>query len=400
MATLKGYLLGATFLSTLISFSGANAAEGQPYADRLSGDWGGTRSRIANTGVELGLVLKTEATGNFNGGTEKRTFYLSNLDVTANFDFEKIAGLKRSRLFVWGLGNTGGKPNEVYGDNLGSSNIQAANTFKLYEAYWSQGFTDEFTVLAGLKDLNVDFYATDSAGQFRSSGFGAGNTIAQTGTNGPSIFPTTAPNITLKYITSEYYAQLGIFNALSGHPTDRTGTHVPLHTADYGLLNIAEVGYTPKLTHANSKFSLGYWGYTKESNATDTTKAASKNSGFYLMADHPFTESISAFLRYGTASETLSRFRSEIETGVVFKNLVEGRPNDKFGIGYITAQVSPDWSRVNNTKDSESALEINYLAEMGCGISLSPSYQYLFNPGISRTGGDVSLWAARLRASF
>lgn len=56
------------------------------------------------------------------------------------------------------------------------------NTTKLFQAWLQQTFLDErASVLAGLYDLNSEFYVTDSASMFTHPTFGIGAEFAGTG---------------------------------------------------------------------------------------------------------------------------------------------------------------------------------------------------------------------------
>src|SRR3546814_8879648 len=73
--------------------------------------------------------------------------------------------------------------------DVGSSDLRA---LRLYEAWIDQKIGDAASVRIGLYDLNSEFGALDTAGFFVSSPHGIGTDFAQSGRNGPSIFPATS----------------------------------------------------------------------------------------------------------------------------------------------------------------------------------------------------------------
>jgi len=92
-----------------------------------------------------------------------------------------------------------------------------ANTTKLYQAWIQQTFLDErLSVLAGLYDLNSEFYATESSGIFIQPAYGIGAEMAGTGQNGPSIFPTASFGIRAKAETAGYYLQAVVLDGVPG----------------------------------------------------------------------------------------------------------------------------------------------------------------------------------------
>lgn len=188
----------------------ADAAKTEETESFLLGDWLGLKSGMKDKGVDVLIKYKGDFVRNVSGGLETKTVYLGNLDIVADFDLEKLVGLKGLNFVLYGLENHGGQPTQYIGDSFASSNIEAPSTFKIYEAYLQQTFDDRFVVLFGLRDLNADYYAVESSGVFLNSAFGIGPSFSQTGVNGPSIFPTAAPALTFKYESpTSLYFQAG-----------------------------------------------------------------------------------------------------------------------------------------------------------------------------------------------
>ena len=51
-------------------------------------------------------------------------------------------------------------------------------------------------------NLNAEFYVNDSSAMFINSSFGMGQDFAQSGKNGPSIFPVTSTDVELRNLAS------------------------------------------------------------------------------------------------------------------------------------------------------------------------------------------------------
>ena len=72
-------------------------------------------------------------------------------------------------------------------------------------------------MLVGLYDLNTEFDALESAGLFLNSSQGIGPEFAQSGLNGPSIFPTTTLGLRAKWAPgSRFYLESVVLNGLAG----------------------------------------------------------------------------------------------------------------------------------------------------------------------------------------
>jgi hypothetical protein len=86
-----------------------------------------------------------------------------------------------------------GNPSDDTGDVQGVSNIATFNTWQLYEAWIKQNlFDNRLSVLFGLYDLNSEFAVIQSEQVFINSSHGIDLTLAASGRNGPSSFPTTS----------------------------------------------------------------------------------------------------------------------------------------------------------------------------------------------------------------
>jgi porin len=135
--------------------------------------------------TEAALTLETYSV--LDGGLKRETGLLGNLDLTAEIDTGKAGLWENGRFFFYVLGNFGDNPSEAVGDIQATSNIEAPETLKLYEAWYEHFFFGEqFTLLGGLHDYNSEFDALEYASLFLNSSFGISPDISQVG---PSIFP-------------------------------------------------------------------------------------------------------------------------------------------------------------------------------------------------------------------
>ena len=143
--------------------------------------------------ILLQLTYTAEVMGNASGGLRRGTRYLDNLDIVFEADMEKLVGWTGAQVHVYGLYNNGKSISDLVGDTQAVSNIEAGTqAIRLCEAWVDQKIGDRLSVKAGLYDLNSEFDALDAAGLFVSSPHGIGTDFAQSGRNGPSIFPSTS----------------------------------------------------------------------------------------------------------------------------------------------------------------------------------------------------------------
>lgn len=376
------------------------AEEAEAEDPHLLGDWGGARTKLKESGLDVGLKYKYDAFQSFGGGVQRNSSGLGNLDLTGDFDLEKLLGIPSVNLWLYGIYDHGDHPIELTGSSFPSSNIEAPTSLKLYEAYLTISPDDRFNLLVGMRDLNADFYATDTSGAFLHSSFGISPALSQTGVNGPSIFPTPALAVTAKYSSpTSFYFETGAFNARAGNPDDPKGTHV-YSGSDEGQLLITETGCSGETDGMIHKYAAGIWSYSKRASTQDTTRVDDQNYGFYFLLDQSLSKYFSVFAKYGEANPAVNQFATTYEAGFALKSPIAGRPDDKFAAGVAQAIPGADYKNINNSEVDETTFEVNYQFDFGNGLKITPDFQYITNPGLSRSLDDVNVGMMRFEFNF
>lgn len=377
------------------------AEEEEKEEPSLFGDWGGMKSKAKEAGVELGLYYKGSTMSVMSGGLKKGTHYYGNIDVWTDLDFEKLAHLKGFSLHLYGLGNHGGKPSELVGNAQGVDNIEAPSTFKLYEAYFQQQLDDRFLIQLGLRDLNADYFSTESSKPFLNPTFGIGGIMAQTGVNGPSIFPTTSLAINTKYQSpSSFYFQAGVFDAQAGDPNKPYGTQIT-HNHDAGQLLVSELGWAGEKEGTPFKSAVGAWKYTVADAAQDATKQPAQNWGVYALLDHRLYKGLSGFVRHGMAESTVNSASWGTDIGLTYKGLFPSREDDVLGLGAAYLKFADDYKVANSiSKDGETVIELLYRFQFPIGVVAEPGVQYVLDPGGASGVDNAWIGAFRLEVNF
>jgi len=378
-------------------------------SDNLTGDWNGARTNLSEKhGIDFEVVYTGELVNNLSGGNHKGGIHLGNIDTSIEVNLDKLIGWKGAKAKVYGLGNYGSDPTEIIGDTQGTSNIETnANTYKIYEAWIDQSLlNDKLSILFGLYDLNSEFYVTDSSGLFFNSSFGIGADFSQTGVNGPSIFPTTSLATRLKIIPhKDMYILIAAFDAVPGKSDRPHGTQIDTSSKE-GYLYSTEIGFESN----SNKLGLGYWSYSKKVDdlvALDSSGNAKKekNFGAYLLASTTFKRSYNLFLRIGFANKNVNAISSNISTGVSINEASWLRDGDEFGFGI--SKVKNSSANLQNLKasgeiaeSSETAYELTYKYALKRWLSLRPDFQYIVNPGMSKTLKNASIFSLRLEINL
>lgn len=377
------------------------------YSETLTGDWGGRRTAMYDAGYDWEIFYKLDLLGKVSPSGNK-VYGLDNLDIKLALDGEKIAGINGSSALLYVLSNRGGKPVAQGNHSAGLDNIETpenANTTKLYQAWLQQLFFDgRLSVLAGLYDLNSEFYVSEPASLFIQSVYGIGAELADTGKNGPSIFPTTSMALRTKFETAGYYIQAVTLDGVPGDPDNPHGTHVQFNKGD-GALNVVEGGL-PLCTDAHhNKLALGTWRYTVRVDDLLDPLVKRISHGYYVLLEKVLRDrkggnepGISGFVRAGKADGDTAQFDETWSTGLVVSGLF-GRGQDQSGVAYAQERNGEKWRIYSgNPTVFDRSLEFTYRYQIKPGMVLQPTVQYLVNQSSNPARGDN--WWLGMRAEF
>jgi len=370
-------------------------------------------------GYDLQVVYKLDLLSNTSVDKEK-IYGLDILDIKFNLNFEKTNGSKGTTAFVHIISNRGDKPG-AHSHRLphGVDSIETpanGNTSKIFQAWLQQTFLDDrVSVLAGLYDLNSEFYATESASMFVHPTFGMSAELAGTGKNGPSVFPTSSFGIRVKtQSASGYYVQAITLDGVPGDPNNPQGTHIKFDAGD-GALNVIEGGIplsSPENAH-NNKLAFGLWQYTTrfddildvDANGNPVQRVS---HGAYAMVEKVLKyksgsndEQIRSFFRIGRTEGDTTQFDLALSAGLVFIGLVPGREQDELGIAYAQERNSDKYRAASgNTVHSEKSFELGYRYRAKPGFIVQPFVQYLQNHSEDMSQDNTWWLGVRMEAAL
>ncbi|MEJ2814391.1 carbohydrate porin [Caulobacter sp. CCG-8] len=353
------------------------------------------------------VTYTADVAGTVRGGTAHAGRALDNLDVIVDGDLEKLIGWRGATVHGYLLNNSGGAPNDLAGTLQGIDNIEVARPrARLYELWVQSKFAgDHGSVLAGLYDLNSEFYSTEASGLLLAPPFGIGSEFASTGPNGPSIFPSTALAVRARIEGGKgAYLQAAALNAHAGTVGDPDG---PSTSFDNGALIIAEAGFGDSW-----RLAAGGWFYTERQadlRALDVNgdSALSKARGGYVLAEYPFVDggesgrSVRGFARLGFSDGDTTPFSSGWQAGVLVERVFASRPDSAFSIGMEQGRLSSK-QRANTLDagmtpaDAESSVEITYSDKVSPRVALQPDLQIIRRAGGDRDAEPVVVAALRL----
>jgi porin len=400
--------------------SAANHHLGVPCAAILAGSLACTpTSAAALTEAAPAYRFNAAYTGelwrNTHGGLRTGTRFLGNLDLQLEIDGEAAWGRPGVKVFAYALYTNGHSVSgDLVGDAQAVSNIEAPEVVRLYELWgeWSFGAESSHSLRFGLYDLNTEFDASEAAALFVNSSHGIGPQIAQTGLNGPSIFPVTSLAARLKWgLNRAWTLQFAALDGVPGEPERPTSNTVRLD-GDDGLLLVAEaIRRGPRL----SQLSFGAWSYTSEfddllrTDANGVPLARHGNHGVYALAEarlwSPRPDAgLDVYGRWGTARGSFNRFDEFFGAGVVLTGVTEARPDDQLGLGITVPGNGSEYrdalaQQGVETDEREYAIELTYRAPIGEYFALQPVLQYVVNPDTDPTRDDAFAVALRFELS-
>jgi len=351
--------------------------------------------------ILMQVTYTSEVMGNAAGGLDRGTRYLDNLDIVFEADMEKLIGWTGARLQVYGLYNNGNSISELVGDTQAVSNIEAGTqALRLYEAWIDQKIGERLSLRAGLYDLNSEFDALDASDLFVSSPHGIGTDFAQSGENGPSIFPSTSLAARVEWQPAEGWAiRAAILDGVPGDPNRPRRTSIKLGNGD-GALLVGEV----EAPLGGGKLLLGRWQYTAHFDLNDGSGAETGNAGTYVRGEFPLSggadRKVDAFFRLGTASGRFNMFDRFASGGLKFSNWVPGREEEEFGIAIAAAFTSDSFRVATGAGSSEVALEATYRAPINSWLTLQPSVHYIRNPSADPAIADALVFGLRAEAAL
>lgn len=374
---------------------GGNVAPAQDDVPWLLGDWDGQRQTLAHDGIDFEFVLTLEGVQNVSGGAARSSRGLLNVDLIMDAQGQALGLSEQGALHVYFLGNAGGNPTEMIGDLQTTSNIEAPETFKLYELWWQQRAADDrMAWLAGLHDYNAMFNALDTAGLFTNSSFGISPDISQVT---PSIFPTTSVAFVVSLFGQQgLYFNAGAYDGVPGDPGDEHGTHVILQNDD-GIFYAVEGGYQDE--DAGTKLGLGGWYRTTDFETDFSGSSYSDNSGAYLIGEAPLSGQWAGFFQLGHANKNRNQVGGYAGTGLTYSNWL--MPDDTLGFGLAIANSSSAYREADPAMDDyEMAVECTYEFSPRPWLTLQPDIQYIRNPGMDASLDDAVALSLRAYIAF
>jgi porin len=416
------------FKKTLLAFSTICTMNVSVYAaeeelpnwkeESLTGDWGGARADLYKKGIDLGFTHKSDFLANTSGGLKRGSAWLGHTEAKLTLDLDKLWGWNGATVFAHYHSDLGSKFNTHYvGAFMGVDNIEVGtNTAQFYQAWVQKNFLDDHvSALAGIYAVDSEFYVTDTTGLFIQPPYGMANEVAQSGENGPPIFPIGALAGRLKLTSpgESFYLQAAVTDGVPGDVDNPRGTHIKLGRGE-GTLSIVELGYMPPFESDSkqpseifNKTAIGFWRYSAKFDAIDGAPARHSNQGAYAMAERTLylepgqlTQGLAGFVRLGVASESVNQADWTSSVGLRYHGLITGRDDDIAGLGLTVNHAGDRYRRANDSNRYETDVEATYRIQATPYFAVQPTVQLIVNPGMDITIKNAWIVGSRFEVEF
>jgi porin len=408
------------------AISDVAAEEGLFEREKLTGDWGGARSRLQDAGIDFGVTDVAETLSNPTGGIRQLGIYQGLLTLSLNLDLEKLARWPGASFYTDGYQISGrGLSRNAIGNLLAVSTIEALPSTRLHDLWLQQELLErQASLRVGQIALDDEFYRSQYSALFINSTFGCPDLLSTDLPSGGPCYPFAVPGARLRTApTTDLTFSAAAFNGNPappgpGDPQVRNPSGTNFLIGEGGSLIVTEMAYSfdpePISSLLLSDVRLGGWYHTADfpdlrrdnlgHSLADPTSSGipaihQGDFGLYLIFDKMLwrrpdtaTQGLAAFLRIGYAPPNRNLISFEVDAGLTFKGLFPGRELDVLGVAASYARIGNAVSRLDRDavlftsierpiRDYEAVLEVTYEARVTPWWIMQPDLQFAFRPG-------------------
>ena len=416
-----GILLGVVFVFGMVSPARSDNAEssrpdyhGSIWEQQtLTNSFGGLNDSLADSGIEIGLGITNIYQQNVRGGLSKYRRagrICGSFDLEMWVDLQKMFGLETGSVYMLvegGWPDAEGIDAASVGSAFGVNADAVGNDAMLVKELYYEGpiFDDRLSLMIGKIDFTGVFdssaYADDEVTQFLNAAFVDDPTIP---------FPAYSLGVVLIYdLTDAWYVMGGIADAQAD--SRETGFRTTFHDEDYFFYAL-ETGVTPQLNSVNGAmpgaYRIGMWVDAQDKARFSNSRNYRDDIGLYISCNQMLykensgpedTQGLGVFGRFGYANSDLNPIGNFWSLGFQYQGLVDDRDDDVLGVGFAQGIFS-DRASTTYTDDYENAVELYYSAAVTPWLNISPSAQYIANPGGSKAVSDAVVLGLRVQMIF
>ena len=414
-------------------------------ASQFSSDSSALRARAAlhARGIDYFLIFTNDVLANTSGGLKRGTIDQGKLETQFRVDLEKFAGWQGWMFYANGFAtyNSGRIRRDYVGGFNTIAAIEANPSVRLSELWLQYKFAgDKASIRVGQLAADSDFFFSNLNAMFMQSDW---PTIAALNLpGGGPAYPLSTPGLRLKIEPWRDTAFLfAVFNGdpagpCAGDPDTCNRYGLNFRVSDPPLfMGEIQTGFNQGDTDRGlaSMLKLGVWGHAGKFNdkrfANDGTLLANPlgsgaarmlrgDYGIYGVVDQQLyrpagakaEEGISVFGRVSFSPSDRNLINFQFDGGIVVAGLVPNRPHDRFGVSVLHARAADAvrafdrdtiaFGGTGPVRDYETNVELSYIAQIVPGWTVQPDFQYIFHPGLGRSGRDAKVVGVRTQLRY
>jgi porin len=400
-------------------------AEGTPdFNDtKLTGDWGGERSKLAEHGITFDITATQYYQGVLGGGTNQSWKYGGLMDYRMHFDFQKMGLWQGAFLDVQAMHQFGEFINTDTGMIVpvnadGVLPLPDYRNVNVGQVKYTQFLSESFAIYFGKINTIIDSQETAfSGGEGKTTFMNLANTcqpvlfrtvpvsalgggavliLPDVTVKNPSILSVTALGANGQPNTSGFDEDFEDGQVLMGtysQPSrffDKPGGH--LFVGTYSTRDFTMLDQNPRL------FLEALLGYPVTLDKGEDSWSLMYNMHQYVYAEEEDeSQGFGFFGRLGFADEKTNPISNFYGAGLGGKGMIDGRDNDTWGFSYFYMQLSDKFGpAIERNFGDAQGLEVFYNIELAKSLHITPNFQ-IVNPSNERVD---TAYIAGLRAKI
>jgi len=385
--------------------------------ETLTDGWFGLGERLDERGVTVSLAATGIYQINTHGAlatNRRKGRHAGSYDLEVELDLEKLFGLRGGSIHVlsegsWSAGADPASVGSIFGINDDAAGHRGIAVTTLY--YDQALFGETVRIHVGKIDVTGGFHCHGCPVAFDANTFANDETTQFMNSalvNNPTIpFPDEGLGLALYVQLAErWYVGAAVADAQANARESGLGT--AFHEEDY-FFSIVEAGVTPVIDSPagplQGAFRIGLW-YDPQDKARNNGTTKRDDTGIYLSADQVITkenldaedtQGLSVFARLGYADHDANQVGCFWSAGAQYQGLLPTRDDDVVAFGVAQGRLTRS---AGFTETHETVMEAYYNAALTGWLNVSPSIQYVINPGGVNTVKDAVIFGLRLQMAF
>jgi porin len=411
------------------------APGGFDKANNATGDWGGYRQRLFDSGVEVFAFYNSIFSGNVSGGFDPgHATYVDDAFFGVKFDLQKLIGWQGGQFAISGVNRDGDDLTDKYiGSIYSTQQMVGGQRLFLYQFYLQQRFfAKQLTLKAGRFGASDDFNSSPLYGYSLNNGIDGNirNVLFDTrfsaypfSTWAAAVFYDPVPEFNIKF---------GLFQVTPRmFENDDHGVNWSIGSRD-GFTIIGQFGWAPEFFKTQSTamsdgkntvtqvtkglpghywfgFTYSGWDFYPRFNGG----FEDHSYGFYAHADqmiyHEVPGSDQGLVLFVASAyypqKEISIVPFQVNLGFNYKGLFANRHADHTVLHFIYGDISGDYARATRRRggalaDSEKVIEFAHRFQLTNWSYFQPDIQYVIDPGGTGDILDAVVVGAQMGITF